>query len=77
MDFDPRDYDSRDDERHSHTPSRGGRCTSGDHERDHDWRQPDTRTRFWKRARIRGARCYGAQSRFRLPMDSNARRRAS
>jgi DNA-binding MarR family transcriptional regulator len=25
MDFDPRDYDSRDDERHSQTPSRGGR----------------------------------------------------
>ena len=25
MDFDPRDFDSRDDERHSDTPSRGGR----------------------------------------------------
>lgn len=45
LDFDPRDYDSRDDERHSHMPSRGGRCSSGDHERAHDWRQPDTRTR--------------------------------
>ena len=45
LDFDPRDYDSRDDERHSHTPSRGGRGSSGDNERDHDWRQPDTRMR--------------------------------
>jgi hypothetical protein len=25
LDFDARDDDSRDDERHSHTPSRGGR----------------------------------------------------
>jgi hypothetical protein len=44
MDFDPRDYDSRDEERHSDTPSRGGR-DSGDHDGDHDWRQPDARTR--------------------------------
>jgi DNA-binding MarR family transcriptional regulator len=44
MDFDPRDYDSRDDERHSQTPTRGGRG-SGDHDRDHDWSQLDTRTR--------------------------------
>jgi hypothetical protein len=35
LDFDARDYESRDDERHSRTPSRGGRDSSGDHERDH------------------------------------------
>jgi pimeloyl-ACP methyl ester carboxylesterase len=34
FDFDPRDYDSRDNERHSHTPSRGARRSSGDRERD-------------------------------------------
>jgi DNA-binding MarR family transcriptional regulator len=45
MDFDPRDFDSRDDERHSHEPSRGSRGSSGDHDRDHDWRQPDARMR--------------------------------
>jgi hypothetical protein len=45
LDRDPRDFDSRDDERHSQTPRRGGRGSSGDHERDHDARQPDTRTR--------------------------------
>ena len=45
LDFDPRDYDSRDEERHANTPSRGGRGSSGDHDRDHDWRQLDGRTR--------------------------------
>ena len=45
LDLDPRDYDSRDEERHANTPSRGGRGSSGDHDRDHDWRQPDARTR--------------------------------
>ena len=45
LDLDPRDYDSRDEERHTNTPSRGGRDSSGDHDRDHDWRQPDARTR--------------------------------
>ena len=45
LDLDPRDYDSRDEERHANTPSRGGRGSSGDHDRDHDWRQPDVRTR--------------------------------
>jgi hypothetical protein len=44
LDLDPRDYDSRDEERHANTPSRGGRGSSGDHDRDHDWRQPDART---------------------------------
>ena len=34
MDFDPRDYDSRDDERHSQTSSRGGRTGSSDRDRD-------------------------------------------
>lgn len=45
LDLDPRDYDSRDEERHSHTPSRGGRSTGVDDDRDHDLRQPDARTR--------------------------------
>jgi hypothetical protein len=45
MDFDPRDYDSRDNERHGNTPSRGGRGGSDDRDHDHDWSQPDTRTR--------------------------------
>jgi integrase-like protein len=45
LDLDPRDYDSRDEERHAKTPSRQGRGSSGDHDRDHDWRHPDTRPR--------------------------------
>lgn len=45
MDFDPRDFDSRDDERHANTTSRGYRGGSDDRDRDHDWSQPDTRTR--------------------------------
>jgi hypothetical protein len=45
LDLDPRDYDSRDEKRHANTPSRGARGSSGDHDRDHDWRQPDARTR--------------------------------
>jgi hypothetical protein len=45
LDLDPRDFDSRDEERHANTPSRGGRGSSGDHDRDHDWRQSDARTR--------------------------------
>ena len=45
MDFDPRDYDSRDDERHSHAPSRGGRTGSSDRDRDDDWSQPGMRPR--------------------------------
>jgi hypothetical protein len=40
MDFDPRDYDSRDDEQYSKTPSRGGRSGSSDRDRDNDWSQP-------------------------------------
>jgi hypothetical protein len=44
LDLDPRDYDSRDEERHANAPSRG-RGSSGLHDRDHDWRQPDARTR--------------------------------
>ena len=39
LDLDRRDYDSRDEERHANTPSRGGRGSSGNHDRDHDWRQ--------------------------------------
>jgi len=45
MDFDPRDCDSGDDERHTRTPSRGGRSGSGGQDRDHDWRQPDAPAR--------------------------------
>jgi len=45
FDFDPRDCDSRDDERHSHEPSRGGRSGSGGRDRENDWSQPGTRTR--------------------------------
>ena len=45
MDFDPRDFDPREDERHSHTPSRGGQRGPSDHDRDDNWSQPETRTR--------------------------------
>jgi len=45
FDFDPRDYDSRDDERHGSTPNRGNRGASDDRDRDDDWRQPDFRPR--------------------------------
>ena len=45
MDFDPRDYDSRDDERHSEAPSRGGRSGSSDPDRDDEWSQPASRPR--------------------------------
>jgi hypothetical protein len=40
FDLDPRDIDSRDEERHDNTPSRGSRRGSGDGDRDDDWRQP-------------------------------------
>ena len=45
LDFDPRDCDSRDDERHRSTPNRGNRAASDDRDRDDDWRQPDCRPR--------------------------------
>jgi hypothetical protein len=45
FDFDPRDYDSRDDERHGSTPNRGNRGASDDRDRDDDWGQPDFRRR--------------------------------
>jgi hypothetical protein len=45
MDFDPRDDDSRDDERHGSTPNRGNRGASDDRDRDDDWRQPHYRPR--------------------------------
>jgi len=35
MDFDPRDYDSRDDERHGHPRSLGSQDNSNDHDRTH------------------------------------------
>jgi len=43
MDFDPRDFNSRDDERRSETPS--GQRGSSDRDRDDNWRQPEPRTR--------------------------------
>jgi hypothetical protein len=45
FDSDPRDYDSRDDERQANTPNRGSRSGSDDRDRDDDWRQPDFRPR--------------------------------
>jgi hypothetical protein len=45
FDFDPRDYDSRDDGRHGNTPNRGNRDTSDDRSRDDDWSQPAFRPR--------------------------------
>lgn len=45
MDFGPRDFDSRDDERHSNTPSRGGRSSPSGRDRDDDWSQPAIRPR--------------------------------
>lgn len=45
MDFDPCDYDSRDDERHANRPHRGGRGGSGDRDRDDDLTQHGARTR--------------------------------
>jgi hypothetical protein len=44
MDFDPRDVDSRDDERHGVDPDRGDRGSSDDRDWD-DWRQPTGRHR--------------------------------
>jgi hypothetical protein len=43
--FDPRDVDSRDDERHPDARSRGGQRGSSDHGRDDNSSQPETRTR--------------------------------
>jgi hypothetical protein len=45
FDFDPRDYDSRDDERHGKTPSGGSHGGPDNRDRDDDWTQPDTQTR--------------------------------
>ncbi len=46
FDCDPRDYDSRDDERHgSAPPNHGNRGSSDDRDRDDDRRQPDFRPR--------------------------------
>ena len=45
FDFDPRDYDSRDDERHRQRRVAGSRGGSDDRDRDDDWRQPDVRPR--------------------------------
>jgi len=45
MDFDPRDYDSRDDERFGLDRERGNRNGSNDYDRDDNWRQPEIRSR--------------------------------
>ena len=44
MDFDPRDYDSRDDDRFTSSHSRGG-ASHDDLDHDHDLRLPETRGR--------------------------------
>jgi DNA-binding PadR family transcriptional regulator len=45
IDFDPRDHDSRPDERLDIERGRGGRGASDGHDRDDNWRQPDARVR--------------------------------
>lgn len=45
FDFDPRDSDSRDDERYGSNQSRGNRGTSDDRDRDDDWSRPHIRSR--------------------------------
>jgi hypothetical protein len=47
FDFDPRDCDSRDDERYGSNASRGGRGGADDRDRDDDWSQPHVRSRDW------------------------------
>jgi hypothetical protein len=45
MDFDPRDSDSRDDERFALERQHAGRHSAADRDRDDDWRQPEDRSR--------------------------------
>ena len=45
MDFDPRDYDSRDEERWAPDRSRSGRGNTDEYERDDDRRPPEIRSR--------------------------------
>ena len=45
MDFDPRDSDSRDDERYESNQSRGSLGSSDDRDRDDEWSQPHNRSR--------------------------------
>jgi hypothetical protein len=45
FDFDPRDHDSRDDERYGFDQNRGTRGSADDRDRDDDWSQPETRPR--------------------------------
>jgi len=45
FDFDPRDSDSRDDERYGNNQSRGSRGASDDRDREDDWSQPHIRSR--------------------------------
>jgi hypothetical protein len=47
FDFDPRDSDSRDDERYAGTQSRGSRDASDDRDRDDDWSQLHIRSHDW------------------------------
>jgi hypothetical protein len=42
MDFDPRDYDSRDDERFNAGRERGSRDSAAPLDREDDWRHPET-----------------------------------
>jgi hypothetical protein len=75
MDFDPRDFDSRDDERQANTSSGEGRGGSSDRDRDDDWSQPDTIDCIHNRARlyhVHSKALYhvigGAGSRYRRPV---------
>src|SRR5207248_9221669 len=45
LDFDARDNESRDDERFEAGRSRGPRGASDEHHDEHDWSQPDVRSR--------------------------------
>jgi hypothetical protein len=54
MDFDPRDYDSRDEERFDR--GRGGKDDRDDHDREDDPRQPNQTSAAVMRARMHGGR---------------------
>src|SRR5262245_61980821 len=62
MDFDPRDYDSRDHDPFAPDCNRGSGGSSYD-DRDDDWRVPDTRTRDDDDSRDIGGRGPGDDSR--------------
>jgi DNA-binding PadR family transcriptional regulator len=79
MDFDPRDYDTRDDERGVNTPSQGARGASDDRDREDHWRQPDARLRDHDEGDVRtpgrgpGNDRQGSDERARDPSDDPCR----